>query len=103
MHATHLAPRDSRIAAHRNICLMQLGLGVSRQPGPILIIRLGDRDVIHVSEPSLEEWLARALEPFDGHLGDAADWVLRLALARTGLRPDEPTQPLSSRSPRSES
>ena len=90
MHATHLAPRDSRIAAHRNICLMQLGLAVSRPPGPIPIARLGARDVVVVSEPSLEEWLARALEPFDGHLGHAADWVLRLALARTGLRPDEP-------------
>jgi hypothetical protein len=69
---------------------MQLGLAVPRQSGPIRITRLGDPDVVDVSEPSLEEWLARALEPFDGHLGNAADWVLRLALARTGLRPDEP-------------
>jgi hypothetical protein len=90
MHVAELRPRDSRIATHRNICLMQLGLAVPRQPGLIRITRLGDPDVFVVSESALEAWRAQALEPFDGDLERASDFVLRLALARTGLRPDEP-------------
>ena len=56
----------------------------------IPVMRLGDPDLMLVSESRLEAWTTQALEPFGGDTGRAANFALRVALARTGLRPDEP-------------
>ena len=93
LHAERLPGAEkelSRIAAHRDLCLLHLGLTPARRPGLIPIVKLGDPDVLAVSKPKLERWLARRLGPFEGDLESAAEYVLQLALSRAGLRTGDP-------------
>ena len=78
------------VAAHRNLCLLQLGLATPRIPGLIALREISRADFVAISTSRLDAWVARQLIPFDGDLEAAADFVLQLARARTGLRDDEP-------------
>ena len=74
---------DRRLASHRNLCLMDLGL--AHADGPVRIAALHDPDVVPTDVPGFEGWLARALIPFDGDLERAAWFALRTACVRTGV------------------
>jgi hypothetical protein len=94
LHAQQLPASDrelSHVPAHRDVCLLQLGLAAPRRRGPIPVVEFGSPGVVDVDEPKLESWIAQQLQPFDGNLETAAEFILQLALARTGLRRDEPT------------
>lgn len=74
---------DRRLASHRNLCLLDLGL--AHADGPVRLGALGDPDAVTTNESSLEAWLARALMPFDGDLSRAAMYALQIACIRTGV------------------
>jgi len=83
LHAATLLPagvEDRRLAAHRHLCVLDLGLGKS--DGPIALKTLGDPDAIAERPGDLEAWTARALMPFDGDLAAAARFCLQLAAVR---------------------
>ena len=71
--------------------MVELGLG--RPKGQSLIFpvsSLDDPDNFLVLEAPFDAWIKRHLAVFDGDLERATDFILDLALARTGLRRDEP-------------
>jgi hypothetical protein len=82
LHAESFAP-DSRLASHRNLCLLDLGL--AHADGPVRLVELDNPDVVTANVSALEAWLARALIPFDGGLNRAAWFALRTACLRTGI------------------
>jgi hypothetical protein len=71
-----------RLHAHRDLCLLELGLAHARRSGPVPIAELGKPELATVHGDALERWLAEQLVPFDGDLAAAAQSVLALALAR---------------------
>ena len=86
LHAATLLPpgvEDRRLHAHRDLCLLDLGLATA--PGPIRIATLGDPDTVDAPPSQLEAWLSRALIPFGGDLSRAAWFALRLAATRVGI------------------
>ena len=86
IHAATLLPagvEDRRLDAHRDLCLLDLGLGSA--PGPVRIAALGEPGTVEAAPAQLESWLARALIPFDGDLARAAWFALRLAATRVGI------------------
>lgn len=72
-----------RLAAHRDLCLLDLGLATA--PGPVRIGALGTPGVVDDRPGHIEAWLARALIPFDGDLARAAKFALDLAAVRLGI------------------
>lgn len=82
---------DRRLGAHRDLCLLDLGL--ARAPGPVRIAALGDPGTVDANPSTLEAWLARALVPFDGELARAAWYALRIAAHRTGVITGDEPQP----------
>jgi hypothetical protein len=93
LHAGRLRASETdcgRVRAHLNLCLMQVGLARPKDSELIPAMSLDRSDWFVVFEARLEAWIARQLAVFDGDLRRAADFVLDLALARTGLRKDEP-------------
>ena len=85
LHAEATAPAGAdlgRLHAHRNLCLLDLGLASS--PGPV---RLGDLDRVIPpgSTPALEAWLHDQLATFDQDLSRATQFVLALVIERMGL------------------
>lgn len=82
--------RPERLRAHRDLCMLDLGLATAMAPGPVAIASLGDGKTVALDEQRLHSWLAIELAPFDGDLERAARFALELARARTGLRPDDP-------------
>jgi len=93
LHAGRLRASETdrrRVRAHLNLCLMQVGLARPKDSELIPAMSLDRSDWFVVFEARLEAWIARHLAVFDGDLRRAADFVLDLALARTGLRKDEP-------------
>ncbi|HEU0030677.1 MAG TPA: hypothetical protein VFQ53_08590 [Kofleriaceae bacterium] len=76
---------DRGLAAHRDLCLLDLGLGRAAADGPIKLADLGAPGTVGQSSAEVEYWLDRALVPFDGDLGRAARFALALAAVRTGL------------------
>lgn len=91
LHAERLDPmlEDRRLASHRNLCLMDLGL--AHAEGPVRLVALGDPDAVAIDPSSLEAWLQRSLVPFDGDLERAALFALRVAARRTELIEIDPT------------
>jgi hypothetical protein len=84
------ADRFERLRAHRDLCMLDLGLAATTAPGPVAIASLGNGKAVALDEQRLQSWLAVELAPFDGDLERAARFALELARARTGLRPDDP-------------
>ena len=87
LHAEASLPEgvvDTQIAAHRDLCLMELGIAAP-PPGPIPLVDFGKPGMMQHSPGQLAAWLARALIPFDGDLSRAATYVRKLAALRTGL------------------
>jgi hypothetical protein len=88
LHTERLSGAEGEVsgmAAHRSLCLRDLGLATARKPGLIAIKDFGDPDLFAISKERLDAWKALQLAPFGGELTTAADFVLQLALARTGL------------------
>lgn len=83
LHAETEGLDDRRLASHRNLCLLDLGL--AHAAGPVRIVDLGDPAIVTGDVSALEAWLARALIPFDGDLSRAAWFALRTACVRTGV------------------
>jgi hypothetical protein len=86
LHAAAELPdgvEDRLLSAHRDLCLLDLGLATA--PGPVRIAELGEPGTIEDRPSELEAWVVRALVPFDGELGRAAWYALRLAVVRTGV------------------
>jgi hypothetical protein len=73
------------LGAHRDLCLLDLGLAAPTTPGPIRLVDFGAPDTLVDAPGSLAAWVARALAPFDNDLARAARYVRRLAAVRTGL------------------
>jgi hypothetical protein len=85
LYAEAVAPPQAdlqRLHAHRDMCLLELGLGRARRSTGLRIAELGTPELAVVYGEALELWLAEQLEPFDGDLAAAAQSVLALALAR---------------------
>lgn len=80
---------DRRLAGHRDLCLLELGL--AHADGPIRIASLGDPNTVTSDPSSLEAWLQRSLLPFDGDLSRAAWFALRVAARRTDVLDLDPT------------
>lgn len=80
---------DRRLAGHRDLCLLELGL--AHADGPIRIASLGDPHTVTSDPSSLEAWLQRSLVPFDGDLSRAAWFALRVAARRTDVLDVDPT------------
>jgi len=74
---------DRRLDAHRQLCLLDLGLG--HADGPVPLKSLGDPDAVAQHPGDLEAWTAQALTPFGGDLAAAARFCLQLAAVRTGV------------------
>lgn len=93
LHAAAALPdgvEDRRLSAHRDLCLLDLGLARAR--GAVRIGALGDPGAIDDRRDALAVWLVRALAPFGGDLARAAWYALELAAVRTGVRAGpEPT------------
>jgi hypothetical protein len=69
------------VAGHRDLCLVQLGLG-RFNAGPLVpIADIGKPELINVFEDDLTIWLSRQLQPFGGNLEAAGDHVVKIALA----------------------
>ncbi|MCA9692826.1 MAG: hypothetical protein KC636_24725 [Myxococcales bacterium] len=87
LYGQRLLPADAldrRLASHRDLCLLDLGL--ARAPGEsVAIAALGDDDCMDRDGDALARWLAFELTPFAGSLADAARFAVRLAAIRTGL------------------
>ncbi len=79
---------DRRLAAHRDLCMLDLGL--AHADAPIRIASLGDPDTVTSDPSTLDAWLQRALAPFDGDLARAAWFALRVAARRTELLDVDP-------------
>ena len=79
---------DRRLAAHRDLCMLDLGL--AHADGPIRIASLGDPDTVTSDPNTLEAWLQRSLAPFDGDLARAAWFALRVAARRTEILDVDP-------------
>lgn len=87
LHAEATAPAKadlSRLHAHRNLCLLDLGLARAEHSGPVRIGEL-DRIVPAPHTPELEQWLREQLAAFDHDLARATQFVLALVLERMGL------------------
>lgn len=80
---------DRRLAGHRDLCLLDLGL--AHVDGPIRIASLGDPDTVTGDPRTLEAWLQRSLAPFDGDLARAAWFAVRVAARRTDVLDVDPT------------
>jgi len=76
---------DRRLAAHRDLFLLDLGLGATAAPGAIPLAKLGEPGFVAVAHPRLAGWLADELARFGGSLERAARFALRLAAVRTGV------------------
>lgn len=75
---------DRRLAAHRQLCLLDLGLATT--PGKqVALAELGKPETVDERPGGLDAWLAQALAPFDGELARAAWFALRVAVVRTGV------------------
>jgi len=88
LHAETLLPPEGdqgRLASHKNLCLLDLGLAASTVPGPIKIVELGQPGAVEDRPGEVAAWLARALIPFDDDLARAARYALHLAAVRTGV------------------
>lgn len=85
LYAEAAAPRNadiSRLRAHRDLCLLDLGLARSRKSGPIPVKDLGSAEMVNVQDDALDRWLNDQLVPFGGDLASAAQAVLALAIAK---------------------
>ncbi len=80
---------DRRLASHRTLCMLDLGL--VHADGPIRIASLGDPAVVTGDPSTLSAWLQRSLLPFDGELSRAAWFALRVAARRTEILDVDPT------------
>jgi hypothetical protein len=90
LHAEHgLADGHEarRLAAHRHLCMLDLGLTRAVSPGAIPLVDFGKPDRFEDRPGDLAAWLARALVPFEGDLARAAMFGLRIAAIRTGIIP----------------
>ncbi|MHC4815652.1 MAG: hypothetical protein ACYTFN_21480 [Planctomycetota bacterium] len=81
------------LSAHLHLCLQALGLARGKDSEPVPLTDLGDSDQWTMDRGELEAWLACQLEPFDGDLARAAEFVLRLAAIRTGILEGGPSTP----------
>jgi hypothetical protein len=81
---------SKRIAAHRDLCLLDLGLGATPMPGPVKLAALGEPGTVATPIGPLEAWIARALIPFGGDHERAAMWALRVAAHRLAIISVEP-------------
>jgi hypothetical protein len=85
-----LGVEHERLAAHRQLCMLDLGLASA--PGPVRLGDLGKEGTVEERAGHLDAWLARALMPFDGDVARAAHYALELAAVRLGLvEGSEPT------------
>jgi hypothetical protein len=94
LHAATELPdgvEDRRLCAHRDLCLLDLGLG--HAPGPVKISTLGDPGTVTEQPAQIAAWLAQALVPFDGDLKRAAWYALELAAVRLGISQQPEPQP----------
>ena len=85
MHAETTAPADgnrSRLAAHRELCLLDLGLAQATRPGPVLLAEIGAPGLTETNTDALATWRAEQLAPFDGDLTRAAQAILALVIAK---------------------
>jgi len=93
VHAGRLSSRENEredVTGHLMLCLMELGLGRWSEPGPLPGSSLEQPARFLVFEAPFDAWITRHLAVFDGDLERAADFILDLALARSGLRRNEP-------------
>jgi hypothetical protein len=74
-----------RLAAHRDLCLLDLRLTRTTAPGPFRLAEIGNPGVVEDHPGELAAWLARALVPWGGDLARAAHHALRVAAVRTGV------------------
>jgi hypothetical protein len=96
LHAERALPdgvEHRGVAAHRDLCLLDLGLAEPASAGPIRIAALGEPGIVTGERSKLEVWLAGALLPFEGDLARAALYCRRLAATRVGLIAGPPPQP----------
>lgn len=77
---------DRRLASHRNLCMLDLGLAHAGGR-----IRISDLHTVTSDSSTLEAWLQRSLAPFDGDLSRAAWFALRVAARRTEILDVDPT------------
>jgi hypothetical protein len=85
LHAEATAPADgdvSRLAAHRELCLLDLGLAQATRPGPLPLAEIGAPELTQTDATALDAWRAEQLAPFDGDLARAAQAILALVVAR---------------------
>jgi hypothetical protein len=84
LHAAAGSPQGNvaRLAAHRELCLLDLGLARATRPGPVLLAEIGAPGLTQTDDPALDTWLAEQLTPFEGNLARAAAAILALVLAR---------------------
>ncbi|MCB9559675.1 MAG: hypothetical protein H6708_04645 [Kofleriaceae bacterium] len=93
LHAEASLPdgvEDRRLGAHRDLFLLDLGLGRAARPDAIPVRALGEPGTVAPAVARREAWLHRQLAPFDGSLARAARFALALAAARTGVIVAEP-------------
>ena len=81
------------LRAHRDLCLLDLGLAQSNVGESIPIPALGDDETLDRDARSVGAWLIRELEPFAGQIEKAALFCLQLAAIRTQIAsgPENPT------------
>lgn len=84
LHAAAGSPQGNlaRLSAHRELCLLDLGLARATRPGPVLLAEIGAPGLTQTDDPALEAWLAAQLAPFGGDLSRAAAAILALVVAR---------------------
>jgi len=94
LHAGRMARSEKErgdVTAQLLLCVVELGLGCPKGRSLIFpVSSLDDPAKFLVFEAPFDAWIKRHLAVFDGDLERAADFILDLALARTGLRRDEP-------------
>jgi len=84
LYAEETAPGGNakRLHAHRELCLLDLGLARPARPGPVLLAEIGAPGLTETDATALDAWRAAQLAPFDGDLARAAQAILALVIAR---------------------
>jgi hypothetical protein len=89
-------PGGKRFLGHTDLCLWELGLATPTRPdagGTVPAADIGKPEGFSRDVKGTREWLAEQLRPFDGDVGRAAVFAMRLTAARFGLLrgPAEPS------------
>ena len=72
----------SRLAAHRELCLLDLGLAHATQRRPLPLAEFGAAGLTRTNATAFDAWRTAWLAPFEGDLSRTAQAILALVLAR---------------------